>query len=122
MQHDAVWVSNTDRGTLLRIPIGGGDRGHDQDAAGPIVIRATGLAGIDDFAFPGSDDTVLAALDGPGQVARITPDGTHTVVLDRQDGLSDPTAVAFAGSLAYVTSAAYTTMTDPNLLLARLLR
>jgi sugar lactone lactonase YvrE len=122
VQHDAVWVSNTDRGTLLRIPVGGGDRGRDQDAAGPIETRATGLAGIDDFAFPGSDDTVLAALDGPGQVARITPDGRHTVVLDRQDGLCEPTAVAFGGTLVYVTSAASTTGTDPNLLLARLQR
>ncbi|MFD9127900.1 hypothetical protein [Kitasatospora sp. NPDC059571] len=120
VQHDAVWVSNTDRGTLLRIPIGATDRGDG--AAGPIETRATGLAGIDDFAFPGRDDTALAAINSSSQVARVAPDGAHTVVLDAGDGLSNPTAVAISGSTVYVTSAAYTTMKDPNLLLARLRR
>ncbi|MCW7991710.1 hypothetical protein XF35_42620, partial [Streptomyces platensis subsp. clarensis] len=48
--HDgAVWVSNTARGTLLRIPFGPGD----DRTAGPVETRATGLTTIDDFAFTG---------------------------------------------------------------------
>jgi hypothetical protein len=48
--HDgAVWVSSTQLGTLLRVPI------RPDGSAGPIQTIATGLAGIDDFAFTGPD-------------------------------------------------------------------
>ncbi|MBE4741096.1 MULTISPECIES: hypothetical protein [Streptomyces] len=50
--------------------------------------RATGLAGVDDFAFAGHGDTVLAALIFSNQVALVRPDGTHAVVL-QDDGLSN---------------------------------
>ncbi len=53
-----MWVSNTQLGTLLRIPI------RPDGSAGPIQTIATGLAGIDDFAFtgPGPSAPVLAAI------------------------------------------------------------
>jgi DNA-binding beta-propeller fold protein YncE len=112
--HDgAVWVTNTDQGTLLRIPIGPGG------AAGPIHTVATGLAGVDDFTFARNGD-ILAALNTPSELAVIQPDGTQTIVLTSADGLSNPTAVAEAGNTIYITSAAYITQNDPNLLLARL--
>ena len=110
---DAVWVTNTDRGTLLRIPV------TPDGAAGPIQTVATGLAGIDDLAFTGQD-SILAALNTPSELALIRPDGTHAIVLTAADGLSNPTSVAVAGRTIYVPSAAYITRTDPNLLLARL--
>jgi hypothetical protein len=47
------------------------------------------------------------------QVARVTPRGAA-------DGLSTPSAVAVRGRTVYVTSAAYFTGVDPNLLMARL--
>ncbi|MGW3466446.1 SMP-30/gluconolactonase/LRE family protein, partial [Streptomyces olivaceoviridis] len=50
----AVWVSNLDRGTVLRIPV------TRDGAAGPVSTRATGLVDIDDFAFTGRGDTLLA--------------------------------------------------------------
>ncbi len=50
------------------------------------------------------------------------PDGTHTIVLGAQDGLRNPTAVAVRGDTVYVTSAAYLTGQDPNLLTARIRR
>lgn len=113
--HDgALWVSNLDRGTLLRIPIRPGNR------AGAPQLRASGLAGIDDFAFTGRGDDVLAALNGPNGVVRITSDGSSSTVLDAADGLQNPTSVALRGDEVYVLSAAYTTATDPNLLRARL--
>ncbi|MCX4767324.1 hypothetical protein OG562_41455 [Streptomyces sp. NBC_01275] len=114
---DAVWVSNTDTGTLLRIPV------RDNGSAGAIETRATGLAGIDDFGFVAAhEDTAFAALPVTNQVALVRADGAHTVVLTQQDGLSNPTAVAVRGRTAYVTSAAYFTQKDPDLLLARLHR
>ncbi|MFD4032447.1 hypothetical protein ACFWVP_18455 [Streptomyces sp. NPDC058637] len=113
--HDgALWVTNLDKGTLLRIPIRYGDR------AGVPRVKATGLAGIDDFAFTGRGGEVLAALNAPNKVVRIRPDGTSTTVLDAGDGLQNPTSVAVRGKEVYVLSAAYTTATDPNLLRARL--
>ncbi|WLQ36760.1 hypothetical protein P8A18_26505 [Streptomyces castrisilvae] len=115
--HDgALWVTNLDKGTLLRIPIRHGNR------AGKPQVRATGLVGIDDFAFTGRGNEVLATLNAPNKVVRIQPDGTSTTVLDAGDGLQNPTAVALRGTEVYVLSAAYTTAADPNLLRARLHR
>lgn len=110
----ALWVTNLDRGTLLRIPIRSGNR------AGAPQVKASGLAGIDDFAFTGRGDEILAALNGPNTVVRIKSDGTGTTVLDATDGLQNPTSIALRGDDVYVLSAAYTTATDPNLLRARL--
>ncbi|MFD8690226.1 SMP-30/gluconolactonase/LRE family protein [Streptomyces sp. NPDC059651] len=113
--HDAaLWVSNLDQGTLLRIPVLPGNR------AGAPQTRASGLVGIDDFAFTGHGNQVLAALNGPNEVVRVRPDGTSTTVLDAADGLQGPTSIALHHDRVYVLSAAYTTKTDPNLLRARL--
>ncbi|MEK8144847.1 hypothetical protein NKH18_34770 [Streptomyces sp. M10(2022)] len=82
--HDgALWVTNLDRGTLLRIPVRPGNR------AGTPQVKAEGLVGIDDFTFTGRGD-VLAALNGPNTVVRIRPDGSSTTVLDAADGLQNP--------------------------------
>jgi sugar lactone lactonase YvrE len=111
--HDgAVWVSNTDKGTLLRIPIGA----HAN--AGAITTVAEGLTSIDDFTFAGPGDTVLAAQNFASQVAVVNPDGTHQTVLTAADELSNPTSIAVRGTTVYVASAAYFTHNDPNLLLA----
>ncbi|MFF8608829.1 hypothetical protein ACF06X_23125 [Streptomyces sp. NPDC015346] len=139
--HDgAVWVSNTDRKTLLRIPV------RPDQSAGPIETRATGLDWIDDFTFTGPDgghhhdgrlddgrhddrrhgdgrhgDMVLAALIADHEVALVRPDGTHKIVLTARDGLSNPTSVAVRDRKVYVPSASYfAPVKDPNLLLARL--
>lgn len=114
VHNGALWVSNLDRGTLLRIPVRPGNR------AGTPQVKASGLVGIDDFAFTGRGNQVLAALNGPNEVVRIRPDGTSTTVLDAADGLQGPTSIALRHDSVYVLSAAYTTATDPNLLRARL--
>lgn len=114
IHNGAVWATNLDKGTVLRIPIRRG--GH----AGQVQTRATGLVGIDDFAFTGQGDRILAALNGPGEVALVQPDGTHSIVLNEADGLQNPTSVAVRGGTVYVPSAAYLTARDPNLALAHL--
>lgn len=111
----AVWATNTARGTLLRIPI---TRDH---TAGRIQVIATGLPGIDDFSFA-SRDTILAAINFTSKVALINTDGRHRIVLTASDGLSNPTATAVCGHVLEVTSAAYITGKDPNLLIAQLHR
>ena len=113
---NAIWASNLDKGTILRIPL------HRDGSAGSVQTRASGLATIDDFAFIGAGDTLLAALNGANQVAIVYPNGTHHTVLTTADGLSNPTSVAVRGNRIYVPSAAFSTQKDPNLLLARLKR
>jgi hypothetical protein len=54
------------------------------------------------------------------QADLIAPDGTSRTVLTAADGLSTPSTVAVRGSTVYVTSAAYYTGVDPNLLIGRL--
>ncbi|WP_380282960.1 hypothetical protein [Kitasatospora purpeofusca] len=113
--HDrAVWVSNLDNGTLLRIPI------RPDGGAGRARVAATGLTGIDDFAFTGRGGQVLAALNGSNQIALVAEDGTHSIVLDGSDGLQNPTSVAVRGDRVWIADAAYVTRQDPNLLTARL--
>ncbi|OEJ59145.1 hypothetical protein BGM19_15280 [Streptomyces agglomeratus] len=114
VRHSAVWVTNSDKGLLLRIPV------KKNGSAGKIQTRATGLTNVDDFAFTGRDDTILAALFTDNKVALVRPNGTHRVVLTAKDGLSNPSAVAVQGKTVYVTSPAFFTMQDPNLLLATL--
>lgn len=111
---NALWVTNFDKGTVLRIPVGRDGR------PGPIATRATGLAGIDDFAFTGQGDRILAALNAPNVVALIQPDGTHAAVLTSADGLQGPTSIALRGNTVYIPSAAYLTAKDPNLVLTHL--
>jgi sugar lactone lactonase YvrE len=108
----AVWVSNTDQGTVVRIPV------LPDGAPGPARIRAGGLPTIDDFAFTG--DEILAAVNHTDTVVRIRPDGTETIVLTGADGLQNPTSVVLRGGGAYVFDAAYVTHTDPNILRAPL--
>ncbi|WP_354642044.1 SMP-30/gluconolactonase/LRE family protein [Kitasatospora camelliae] len=118
VHHHAVWVSNTDRGLLLRIPVR-----HD-GTAGPIGTAVEDLGGIDDFTFTGEhQDTVLAALNLSNQVAYVNVrDGSRTIVLTADDGLTSPTSVAVHRSTVFVTSAAFNPPPDPNVLTARLHR
>ena len=110
----AVWATNLDHGTLLRIPLRHG-------RPGPVRVAATGLVGIDDFAFLGAGDRqVIATLNGPNTVVSIDAAGRSRTLLTAADGLQNPTAVAVRGRTVYVLSAAYTTGVDPNLALATL--
>ncbi|MBT2231894.1 hypothetical protein [Nonomuraea sp. NEAU-A123] len=116
VRHGAIWATNLDQGTLLRIPI---KRGRP----GPVRVEAADLAGIDDIAFAGSgDDQVIAALNGPNKVVLLDADGHAKTLLTAAAGLQNPTSVAVRGRTVYVLSAAYTTATDPNLVLATLPR
>jgi hypothetical protein len=109
-----VWVSNLDQGTLLRIPL------TTSGGAGTPTVAARGLVGIDDFAFTGHGDTLIAALNQPNTIDIVQPGSGHRTVLTAADGLQGPTAVAVRGTTVYLPSAAYNTGTDPNLLTATL--
>ena len=110
IHNGAVWATNLDKGTVLRIPV------LPDGRAGRARTEAAGLPGIDDFAFTGRGDQLLAALNGPGQVALVQPDGSYSIVLTQADGLRNPTSIALRGNTVHVTSAAYLTAQNPNLL------
>ncbi|WP_406450800.1 hypothetical protein OH768_06050 [Streptomyces sp. NBC_01622] len=110
----ALWVTNLDQGTVVRIPVLRDGR------AGRVRTEATGLPGIDDFAFTGRGDHLLATVNGSSEVVLVEPHIGNTVVLTEADGLRNPTSIALRGDTAYVLSAAYVTAEDPNLLLAHL--
>ena len=114
--HDhAVWVSNSDQGTIVKIPI------RADGSAGTIQPMVTGLTGaVDNFTVLGSGDTILATLDQSSQVILIRPASRPQLVLSAMDGLSNPTDIAVRHDTIYVTNAAYFTFTDPNLLTAHL--
>ena len=117
VHHQAVWVSNTDQGIIVEIPI------RADGGAGSIRPVVTGLAGgVDNFTVFGLDDTILATVDRSNQVVLIRPGGHPQVVLTAADGLSNPTDVKVRHDTVYVTSAAYFTFNDPNLLIAHLHR
>lgn len=115
--HDgAVWVSNSDRGTLVRIPVTG------DGGAGRAEVRATGLAGIDDFDFTGRDTEILAAINQASQLVRVGVDGTRETLLDAEDGMQGTTAVAVRGNRVHLTNGANLAGNDPNLMVAQLRR
>lgn len=116
IHNGAVWATNLDQGTIVRISVLRDGR------AGTIQTRAGGMPGIDDFAFTGHGDRLLAALDGPNDVALVQPDGSHSTVLTSVDGLQNPTSIALRGDTVYVLNAAWNTAEDPNLILAHLAR
>lgn len=115
LHDDAIWVSNTDQGVIVRIPIRG------DGSAGAIQTVASGLSGgLDDFTVIGRDNTIVAALNRANRIVLIKPGQQPRVLLSAADGLSTPTSVKVRNHTVYVTSAAYFTATDPNLLIATL--
>jgi sugar lactone lactonase YvrE len=111
---DAVWVSNTDQGTIVEIPI------RSDGTAGPPRTVASGFSGdIGSFTVVGRDDTIIAALTRSNQIVSIHPGQGPQVLLTAVDGLSNPTDVALRHHILYVCNGAYFTGADPNLLVAQ---
>lgn len=110
-----LYISNLDKGTVVRSPLSG-------PRAGKFETVATGLKGIDDFAFTGKGNQLLAGLVTENKVVLVNGSGAQKTVLTSDDGLSNPTSVAVRATTVYVPSAAYVTQKDPNLLVAHLAR
>jgi sugar lactone lactonase YvrE len=96
----AVWVSNFNAGTLMRVPV------TDSGVPGPLHQVTAGAVGMDDFSFlTDRSDVVLAAVNAANQVAVVYPNGTRKTVLTAADGLASPTATAVHGTTLYITDA-----------------
>jgi len=67
-------------------------------------------------------NTIVAALNMADEVVQVQPGQRPQVLLTAADGLSTPTSVRLRNDTMYVTSAAYFTGTDPNLLVTHFRR
>ncbi|WP_369230598.1 SMP-30/gluconolactonase/LRE family protein [Streptomyces sp. R21] len=117
----ALWVSNFNKGTLLRVPVTG------TGAAGPIRLVAGGLPHIDDLSFltPWSDVVFAAqngssSQNGPDRIVVVYPNGTYKPVLTSADGLASPSATAIRGDRLYITDGGVPEPHDPKLQTARI--
>jgi hypothetical protein len=117
----ALWISNFNKGTLLRAPV------TDTGAAGPIRLVADGLPNIDDLSFltPRSDVVFAAqngssSQNGPDRIVVVYPNGTYKAVLTSADGLASPSATAVRGDRLYITDGGVPEPHDAKLQTARI--
>ncbi|WP_411149505.1 SMP-30/gluconolactonase/LRE family protein [Streptomyces sp. A30] len=117
----ALWVSNFNKGTLLRVPV------TATGTAGPICQVAGGLPNIDDLSFltPRSDVVFAAqngssSQNGPDRVVVIYPNGTYKPILTSADGLASPSATAVRGDRLFITDGGVPAPHDPKLQTARI--
>ncbi|MEU5978711.1 hypothetical protein [Streptomyces sp. NPDC047315] len=122
--HDgSVWVTNHDRGTVLRFPRTGAKAGAPETVV-------DGLGEVDDLEFVGHGDAFLVTGVTDNRVVlvrnarsggeRTAVDTLTEDVLTEEDGLQNPTALARRGSTVHVANSAAYTLTDPHVLNARL--
>ncbi|GAB2889466.1 hypothetical protein GCM10027074_67270 [Streptomyces deserti] len=107
----AVWVSNFNKGTLLRVPV------TAHGTPGPIHTVADNLPDVDDFSFLNNrSDTVFAAQNDPtDRVSVVHPNRTTQTALTVGDGLASPTTTAVRGNQLYIANAGFNAPHDAKL-------
>lgn len=108
---NALYVSNSSRAAILRIPL------ERDGAAGPVEVAYPGVV-ADDFAFDVRGN-LYTTTDPFDTVDRVRPDGTLETLLTAEDGLSGPSAVAFGTrwedrTQLYITNLGFFDRTDPR--------
>ena len=95
-----AWVTNTDHGALVRIPIG------TDGAAGTAtaVVQDCALAGADGLAQD-DDGTFVVAINGQDKIVRIAQDGTWQTLLSGTP-LDFPASISLDGESIFATAAA----------------
>jgi hypothetical protein len=86
---NAIYVSNTERRLLLRIPL------LDEKPSAPEILISDMI--LDDFAFD-EEGNLYGATHVLNGVVKITPDLRITVIAEEPEGLAGSTAVAFGRS------------------------
>jgi len=86
----ALYVTNTEKGLLLRI-----DVGEDGSLGDPAVVASGAeLVGADGVALDARGNAYVAVI-SQSTVVRVSPDGAVEPVADASDGLDWPSSVAF---------------------------
>jgi sugar lactone lactonase YvrE len=93
---DSLYVANTFRGALVRVPIlKDGTAGEPEIVAGDEDCEFDELFGMDGIALD-VHGNVFALLVMQHKLVRIDPkDGSYTVLLTEEDGLFNPASIAF---------------------------
>lgn len=109
---DEIYVANSDSAQIIAIPfVGRADAGEPR-------VHATLPFGCDDFTFDVLGN-LYCTTDPANRVLRTTPDGETEIILDSDDLLDGPTAVAFGRrsddrTSLYITNAAFPFFTVTN--------
>jgi sugar lactone lactonase YvrE len=103
-----VWVTNTDHGALVRIPI----EADGTAGAATAVVEDCSLAGADGLALDG-DGSFVVALNVQDKLARVGQDG-HVEVIASGGPLDFPASVVLDGDAIYATAAAFVTAQTPG--------
>lgn len=111
LHNGAVWVTNFNKATLLRIPV------TVHGTAGRIHTVTRTLASVDDFSFLNERcDVVFAAQNDPAdKITVVYPNGTTKTVLTAANGLASPTSTAVSRNQLYITNAGLTAPHDAKL-------
>ncbi|MFD0392106.1 hypothetical protein ACFQ3Z_02345 [Streptomyces nogalater] len=113
VHHGAVWVSNLDQGTVLRVPVTRQGRPTTSRPGRPAWSTSTTSRSPATATPPRRDQR--GQRDRPGRARRPAPGGAH-----RRRRTGEPDLLAVRGTTAYIASGAYFTNDDPNLLAARI--
>jgi len=104
------YVSNTNLGSIVKIPINGdGTAGTAKAIAGP---DCNTLGGIDGIAVAPDGATLLAVINSRNEIASIDATGKVTAIFDGKP-LDNPASTAVAGKDLYITNSAFFDMTTP---------
>jgi sugar lactone lactonase YvrE len=97
-----LWVTNTDKGYLLRFPI------DAEGKAGPVqtVLSGCSYAGADGLVVDPSDGSVVVAINGPNKIVRVTPAGNVTELWNGAP-LDFPASLAIEHGALWITGAAF---------------
>jgi sugar lactone lactonase YvrE len=115
VESDAVIVSNTDKGALVRIPIeADGSAGTPSPLAGP---SCADLNGADGLAVAPNGDFIVA-VHPQNKLARVDGAGRVTTVL-ASSALDFPTSLAFVDGALYVGNFAFLDARAPGVLQVR---
>jgi sugar lactone lactonase YvrE len=111
----AIVVTNTDHGSLVRIPIQpDGSAGTPGEIAGPSCAELNGADGL--AVAPNGD--FIVAVNHQNKLARVDGAG-HITTLLAGDPLDFPTSVTFAGGALYVGNFAFLDARSPGVLRVR---
>jgi sugar lactone lactonase YvrE len=89
-RHDTLYVANTEKGHVVRIPIVAGDAGEPE-----VVASGDELVGLDGIALD-AVGTIFAVVNIQNKLVRIDPtDGAITTLATADDGLDFPASLTF---------------------------
>jgi sugar lactone lactonase YvrE len=115
LKNGAFYVSNTDRATIVRIPLlADGSAGAPATFAGPSCAE---LGGADGMAVAPNGD-IIVAVNHQNKLVRVDGAG-HVSPLVASSALDFPTSLTFAGGALYITNLALLDAKNPGLLRVR---